>query len=96
MRKDLVAFRLGRQERFDLPDAPRPSEDTPAPVRIVAEYDNPLIEYKDRSRVVDAWHKSAVFLDGLRIAGTILLDGTWALAGGASIERKRLRYSRST
>jgi hypothetical protein len=37
---------------YDLPDASRPTEDTPAPPRFLPEYDNPLLSHNDRIRVI--------------------------------------------
>jgi hypothetical protein len=57
----------------DLPEAPRPDPDTPAPVRFLPEYDNVLLSHKDRSRFgagdprfarVVGVHKGAVLVDG--------------------------------
>ncbi len=63
------------RELFDLPEAPRPDEDTPAPPRFMAEYDNLLLAYVDRSRVVPDKFKPKVYLAGLRVASTFLIDG---------------------
>lgn len=64
-------------EYYDLPDAPRPGADQPAPPRLLPEYDNLLLSHADRSRFIT--HDRAVPLPpghGAR-TGTILLDGTW-------------------
>ncbi|HET6856898.1 MAG TPA: winged helix DNA-binding domain-containing protein, partial [Streptomyces sp.] len=37
---------------FDLPAAPRPPADTPAPPRLMAMWDSTLLAYADRSRVI--------------------------------------------
>ena len=83
LRPKLRTFRdEGRKELFDLPDAPRPSADVPAPVRFIPEYDN-LIAARADGRIVARDHRPRIFLSALRIAATVLVDGaaaaTWKL-----------------
>ncbi|OON72215.1 winged helix DNA-binding domain-containing protein [Streptomyces tsukubensis] len=78
IRDELVTFRDERgRTLLDLPDAPRPSPDTPAPVRFLPAFDNAILGYQDRSRIIDDAHL------GLSVAGrrAVLVDGrvaaTW-------------------
>jgi hypothetical protein len=69
-------------ELFDLPEAPRPPADTPAPPRFLPQFDNVLLSHADRSRIVpdgigerihqQFGHWSPLLVDGL-------LRGTWKL-----------------
>jgi hypothetical protein len=81
------------RELFDLPDAPRPPEDATAPVRLLPEFDNVLLGHADRKRFVADEHRSRIYLPGLRVAATFLVDGrvagTWtteSAKGKASLE----------
>jgi hypothetical protein len=82
LRPRLVTFASeAGMELFDLPDAPRPAEDTPAPVRFLGEYDNVLLGHADRSRMIpDGFPWDAMLAHG-RFVNNLLVDGelraTW-------------------
>jgi Winged helix DNA-binding domain len=84
LRDRLVAFadENGR-ELFDLPDAPRPDPDVPAPVRFLGEYDNVLLGHADRSRIIPAGFPWGDMLAHGRFVNNLLVDGmlraTWWL-----------------
>ena len=76
LRPGLRTFRdeQGR-ELFDLPEAPRPGPDTPAPVRLVAEFDNLILSHADRTRMVSSGNRPRLSsLNGI-FPGTVLVDG---------------------
>jgi hypothetical protein len=76
LRPGLQSYRAeGRRELFDLPEVTLPAEDVPAPVRFLPEYDNLLLSHSNRTRVVADEYRSKVYLPGLRVAATILVDG---------------------
>lgn len=88
LRPELVTFRDERKrELFDLPDAPRPEEDSPAPVQFLPEFDNLVLAHDDRSRVIADEHRPRVTLKNLQVRATFLVDGF--VAGTWKIERKR-------
>ncbi|MFL6123005.1 winged helix DNA-binding domain-containing protein [Actinophytocola sp.] len=64
------------RELYDLPDAPRPDEDTPAPVRFLPEFDNILLSHADRTRIMTEEHRKRLFAvkNGV-LPGTFLVDG---------------------
>ena len=70
-------------ELFDLPDAPRPAADTPAPPRFLPEFDNLLLSHADRTRVVPAEYWGRAW-QGNVAHRTFLVDGF--LAGVWKIE----------
>ena len=88
MRPELVTFRDERKrELFDLPEAPRPHEDTPAPVRFLPDFDNVILSHADRSRVIADAHRPRVTTKNLQVPGTFLVDGM--VAGTWKAERKK-------
>lgn len=70
-------------ELFDLPGAPLPDMDTTAPARFLSEFDNMLLSYADRSRIIDEKYKPLVFTINGIIRSTFLIDGfvrgTWKI-----------------
>ncbi|GIM91803.1 winged helix DNA-binding domain-containing protein [Paractinoplanes toevensis] len=62
---------------YDLPDAPRPDEDTPAPPRFLPEYDNLLLSHRDRTRFIPSPRRVPLPPGNGATMGTYLLDGTW-------------------
>jgi hypothetical protein len=88
MRSDLVVFKDERKrELYDLPDAPRPSADTAAPVRFLPDFDNILLAHADRRRIISDEHRPRVVTKNLLILATFLVDGF--AAGIWKVERKR-------
>ncbi|MFE5208891.1 winged helix DNA-binding domain-containing protein [Streptomyces sp. NPDC056600] len=76
LREELLVFTDERgTELFDLPDAPRPDPDTPAPVRFLAEYDNAVLSHADRSRIVSPGSQRRMMTRNAVIPGTLLVDG---------------------
>jgi hypothetical protein len=76
-------------ELFDLPDAPRPEPDTPAPPRFLPEYDNLLLSHADRSRVIPD-RRSVPLPPGTGASGgTLLVDGFWQATWKLSRQGKR-------
>lgn len=72
LRRQLVTFRdeAGR-ELFDLPHAPRPDPETPAPPRFLPEYDNVALSHDDRSRII----ADSAFGRLTGYVGTFTVDG---------------------
>jgi len=76
LRPDLQTYRdEGRRELFDVRKAPLPDGDVSAPVRFLPEFDNLLLAHANRTRVIADEYRSEVYLPGLRVAATILVDG---------------------
>ncbi|MBC8074837.1 MAG: winged helix DNA-binding domain-containing protein, partial [Chloroflexales bacterium] len=88
LRPELLVYRDdGRRELFDLPDQPLPDGEVPAPVRFLPEYDNLLLSHRTRTRVIADEHRARVYLPGLRVRATILVDGF--VRGAWKIERAK-------
>jgi hypothetical protein len=77
-------------ELFDLPDAPRPEPDTPAPPRFLGEFDNVLLSHAERDHVSP--HGLTPWLDPTqagRHVNTLLIDGMLRATWWIERDRKR-------
>src|SRR4029077_20965074 len=82
----LRTFRDDRdRELLDLPRAPRPSADTPAPVRLLPKFDNVLIA---RQRVLPEAYRKLVVRKNADVLPTFTVDGY--VAGVWRLEKRRV------
>ena len=74
------------RELLDVPDAPLPDPDTPAPVRFLPKWDNALLAWADRTRILPEPYRRVVIGQNGDVAQTFLVDGlvagTWRVADG--------------
>jgi hypothetical protein len=74
------------RELLDLPRAPLPDADTPAPVRFLPKWDNVLLGFADRRRMLSDEHRRNVVMKNGDVAQTFLVDGfvagTWQAQKG--------------
>jgi len=90
-----VAPRTFRDEAgrllYDVPRAPLPSGDTPAPARLLPKWDSGLLAYSppERARILPERYRRRVIAPNGDVAQTILVDGF--VAGTWKVEKKRLQ-----
>jgi hypothetical protein len=65
----------GGTRLYDVPGAPRPAADTPAPPRLMAMWDSILLAYADRSRVIPPEYRTLVIRSNGDVLPTLLVDG---------------------
>ena len=76
------------RELLDVPRAPLPDPDTPAPVRFLPKWDNVLLAFADRTRVLpEEYRKTVIRMNG-DVAQTFLVDGF--VAGMWRVENGRV------
>ncbi len=66
------------RELLDLPRAPLPDATTPAPVRFLPKWDNVLLGFADRTRVLPEEYRKTVIAKNGDVAQTFLVDGVVA------------------
>ena len=76
------------RELLDLPRAPRPAPDTPAPVRFLPKWDALLLSHDDRTRVLPEEYRSTVIKGG-DVLETFLVDGL--VAGSWRLVDRRIK-----
>jgi hypothetical protein len=84
VREQLISFTAedGRT-LYDLPDAPRPDADTPAPPRFLPEYDNVYLGFADRRRIQSDLARARMpLVNGYPSSFTVdgFIAGKWSLA----------------
>ncbi|MGH3134744.1 MAG: winged helix DNA-binding domain-containing protein [Gaiellaceae bacterium] len=78
------------RELLDVPRAPLPDPGTPAPVRFLPKWDNVLLAFADRTRVLPEQYRKRVIRMNGDVAQTFLVDGfvagTWRFDNGVVLE----------
>ncbi|CAN5355460.1 winged helix DNA-binding domain-containing protein [soil metagenome] len=88
MKPELRSYRdESGKELLDLPDAPLPPAEIPAPVRFVPDYDNLVLAHAGRRRMIPDEYRSRIFLSAARVRATFLVDGF--VQGAWKIEKSK-------
>jgi winged helix DNA-binding protein len=87
------------RELLDVPGAPLPDRETPAPVRFLPKWDNLLLAFADRTRVLPEPYRKKIIRANGDVAQTFLFDGlvagTWSFDGGRVVTEPFARLSRA-
>ena len=87
------------RELYDVPRAPLPDPETPAPVRFLPKWDNVLLAFADRSRVLPEQYRKTVIRQNGDVAQTFLVDGfvagMWRVDNGRVVTEPLAALSRS-
>ena len=65
----------GGSELLDVPDGSIPPEDSPAPPHLMAMWDNTLLAYVDRTRIIPTEYRKLVIRNNGDVLPTLLVDG---------------------
>jgi hypothetical protein len=96
MRADVIWLSDDRgRSLVDVPDGILPDPDTPAPVRLLPEYDNTLLSHADRTRIIEDGDRPFVLARSGQVGGTVLLNGfvraTWRTVPDGDAETLTVR-----
>ena len=87
------------RELYDVPRAPLPDPETPAPVRFLPKWDNVLLAFADRTRVLPEQYRKTVIRQNGDVAQTFLVDGLvagmWRVDDGRVVTEPFAALSRS-
>ena len=87
------------RELLDVPGAPLPDPSTPAPVRFLPKWDNVLLAFADRTRVLPEQYRRTVIRMNGDVAQTFLVDGLvagiWRVENGRVVTEPFAALSRS-
>jgi winged helix DNA-binding protein len=87
------------RELLDVPRAPLPDAGTPAPVRFLPKWDNLLLAFADRTRVLPEQYRKTVIRMNGDVAQTFLVDGfvagSWRVDNGRVVLEPFAPLSRS-
>jgi hypothetical protein len=88
------------RELLDIPRAPLPDAETPAPVRFLPRWDNVLLSFADRTRVLPEEYRKKVISVGGDVKQTFLVDGLvaglWEVEDGRVALEPFSKLSRAT
>jgi hypothetical protein len=88
------------RELLDVPRGPLPDPETPAPVRFLPKWDNVLLAWADRTRVLPEKYRKQVIAVNGDVAQTFLVDGfvagTWSVENGRVEVEPFEKLSRTT
>ncbi len=87
------------RELMDVEGAPLPDADTPAPVRFLPKWDNVLLAWADRTRILPEEHRKTVIGMNGDVAQTFLVDGfvagKWRVEDGRVVTEPFAALSRA-
>ena len=87
------------RELLDVPRAPLPDADTPVPARFLPKWDNVLLAFADRTRVLPEQYRKTVIRMNGDVAQTFLVDGfvagIWRVENGRVVLEPFAPLSRS-